>query len=277
MDTPVTARSVFYVSDGTGITAETLGHSLLTQFEGVRFRQARIPFVDTPEKAHAVIQRIEEAGRSDGAKPIVFTTLVNPELAQMVHSANALCLSFIETFVAPMETELGVKSTHSVGRSHGSIDTSDYKNRIEAINYTLAHDDGITDRDLAEADVILVAVSRCGKTPTSLYLAMQFGLKAANFPLIPEDFDRGRLPGTLERHRGKLFGLTIQPERLSQIREERRPNSRYASLENCRNEIREAEKMMKREGIRWLDSSTKSIEEISTTVMQEIRLEKRVF
>jgi len=272
MDTPVTARSVFYVSDGTGITAETLGHSLLTQFEGVRFRQARIPFVDTPEKAHAVIQRIEEAGRSDGAKPIVFTTLVNPELAQMVHSANALCLSFIETFVAPMETELGVKSTHSVGRSHGSIDTSDYKNRIEAINYTLAHDDGITDRDLAEADVILVAVSRCGKTPTSLYLAMQFGLKAANFPLIPEDFDRGRLPGTLEKHRSKLFGLTIQPERLHQIREERRAGSKYASLPNCRYEIAEAEKMMRREGIRWLDSSSKSIEEISTTILQELKL-----
>jgi len=277
MQAPVASRSVFYISDGTGITAETLGHSLLTQFEGVRFKQARIPFVDTPEKAHAVIQRIEEAGRTDGARPIVFTTLVNPELAQMVHAADALCLSFIETFVAPMETELGVKSTHSVGRSHGSIDTSDYKNRIEAINYTLAHDDGVTDRDLETADVILVGVSRCGKTPTSLYLAMQFGLKAANFPLIPEDFDRGCLPGTLEKHRGKLFGLTIQPERLAQIREERRPNSRYASLANCRNEVKEAEKMMKREGIRWLDSSTKSIEEISTTVMQEVRLDNRVF
>ena len=249
MEPQAASRSVFYVSDGTGITAETLGHSLLTQFEGVRFKQARIPFVDTPEKAHAVIQRIEDAGRADGARPIVFTTLVNPELAQMVHAADALCLSFIETFVAPMEAELGVKSTHTVGRSHGSIDTSDYKNRIEAINYTLAHDDGVTDRDLETSDVILVGVSRCGKTPTSLYLAMQFGLKAANFPLIPEDFDRGRLPGTLEKHRAKLFGLTIQPERLSQIREERRPNSRYASLENCRNEIREAEKMMKREGI----------------------------
>ncbi len=277
MEPQAAVRSVFYISDGTGITAETLGHSLLTQFEGVRFKQARIPFVDTPEKAHAVIRRIEDAGRADGARPIVFTTLVNPELAQMVHAANALCLSFIETFVAPMEAELGVKSTHTVGRSHGSIDTSDYKNRIEAINYTLAHDDGVTDRDLETADVILVGVSRCGKTPTSLYLAMQFGLKAANFPLIPEDFDRGRLPGTLEKHRGKLFGLTIQPERLAQIREERRPNSRYASLENCRNEVREAERMMKREGIRWLDSSTKSIEEISTTVMQEVRLDNRVF
>lgn len=277
MEPQAAARSVFYISDGTGITAETLGHSLLTQFEGVRFKQARIPFVDTPEKAHAVIQRVEEAGRADGAKPIVFTTLVNPELASMVHAANALCLSFIETFVAPMEAELGVQSTHTVGRSHGSIDTSDYKNRIEAINYTLAHDDGITDSDLETADVILVGVSRCGKTPTSLYLAMQFGLKAANFPLIPEDFDRGRLPGTLERHRAKLFGLTIQPERLAQIREERRPNSRYASIENCRAEVRDAERMMKREGIRWLDSSSKSIEEISTTVMQEVRLDNRAF
>ncbi|MDX9706560.1 MAG: pyruvate, water dikinase regulatory protein [Azospira sp.] len=277
MELQAPVRSVFYVSDGTGITAETLGHSLLTQFEGVRFKQVRIPFVDTPEKAHAVIRRIEETGLADGVRPIVFTTLVNTELAQMVHAAKAMCFSFIETFVAPMETELGVKATYSVGRSHGSIDTSDYKNRIEAINYTLAHDDGVTDRDLETADVILVGVSRCGKTPTSLYLAMQFGLKAANFPLIPEDFERGRLPGTLDRHRGKLFGLTIQPERLAQIREERRPNSRYASLENCRNEVREAEKMMKREGIRWLDSSTKSIEEISTTVMQEVRLENRVF
>ena len=136
----------------------------------------------------------------------------------------------------------------------------------------MAHDDGITDRDLEQADVVLVAVSRCGKTPTSLYLAMQFGLKAANFPLIPEDFDRGRLPGTLEEHRPKLFGLTIQPERLASIREERRPNSRYASLANCRHEVIEAEKMMRREGIRWLDSSSKSIEEIATTVLQELRL-----
>ena len=272
MEPQASVRSVFYISDGTGITAEALGHSLLTQFEGVRFKQARVPFVDTPEKAHELIMRIEEAGRIDGARPIVFTTLVNPELAQMVHAADALCLSFIETFVAPMEAELGVKSTHTVGRSHGSIDTSDYKNRIEAINYTLAHDDGITDRDLAEADVILVAVSRCGKTPTSLYLAMQFGLKAANFPLIPEDFDRGRLPGTLEKHRSKLFGLTIQAERLHQIREERRAGSKYASLANCRYEIAEAEKMMRREGIRWLDSSTKSIEEISTTILQELDL-----
>ncbi|MCL2345408.1 MAG: kinase/pyrophosphorylase, partial [Desulfobulbus sp.] len=207
-----------------------------------------------------------------GMRPIVFTTLVDQALAAVVHQADAFSLSYFETYLAPLEAELGVKSSHTVGRSHGTAESSDYKKRIEAINYTLAHDDGITDRDLEEADVILVAVSRCGKTPTSLYLAMQFGLKVANFPLIPEDFDRGRLPGTLERHRGKLFGLTIQPERLHQVREERRAGSQYAALSNCRHEVAEAEKMMRREGIHWLDSSTKSIEEISTTILQELKL-----
>ena len=265
-------RTVFFVSDGTGLTVEALGHSLMTQFEEIEFKQIRIPFLKTIEMAQEAVARINAQGESDGMRPIVFTTLINPELSSLVHQSDAFCLSYFDSFLAPLEAELGIQSSHTVGRSHGSAESSEYKKRIESINYTLAHDDGITDRDLEEADVILVAVSRCGKTPTSLYLAMQFGLKAANFPLIPEDFDRGRLPSTLERHRPKLFGLTIQPERLTQIREERRAGSKYASLANCRYEIAEAEKMMRREGIRWLDSSTKSIEEISTTILQELKL-----
>lgn len=269
-------RTIVFVSDGTGITAEAMGHSLVTQFEGVRFREVRIPFVDSIDKAEAAVEQINGIGRSTGIRPILFTTLVNASLAEIVHRADAFCLSFFETFVAPLEEELGVKSTHTIGRSHGSTDSSGYKQRIEAINYTLLHDDGVTNQDLEAADVILVGVSRCGKTPTSLYLAMQFGVKAANFPLIPEDFERKKLPGSIERYRNKLFGLTIQPERLHQIRNERRANSKYASIENCRHEIREAEKMMRAEGIRWLDSSTRSIEEISAKVMQEIKIETSV-
>lgn len=269
-------RTIVFVSDGTGITAEAMGHSLITQFEGVRFRQVRIPFVDSIDKAESAVLQINGIGRSTGQRPILFTTLVNPTLAAVVHKADAFGMSFFETFVAPLEQELGVKSTHSVGRSHGSTDSSGYKHRIEAINYTLSHDDGVTNQDLEAADVILVGVSRCGKTPTSLYLAMQFGVKAANFPLIPEDFDRKKLPGSIERYRSKLFGLTIQAERLHQIRSERRPNSKYAALDNCRYELREAEKMMRAEGIRWLDSSTRSIEEISAKVLQEIRIETLV-
>lgn len=270
-------RTVFFVSDGTGITAETMGHSLLTQFEGVRFKQIRIPFVDNPEKAQAAVDRINHVGELDGQRPIMFSTMVNGELSSIVNTANAFRVPFFESFIAPLEEELGVCCTHTIGRSHGTIDSSDYKGRIEAINYTLSHDDGITSVDLDAADVILVGVSRCGKTPTSLYLAMQFGIKAANFPLIPEDFERRQLPGTIEKYRAKLFGLTILPERLAQVRHDRRPNSHYASLENCRHEVREAEKMMRREGISWLDSSARSIEEISTKIMQAINLERPTY
>ncbi len=270
-------RTIFFISDGTGITAETLGHSLLTQFEGVRLKMVRIPFVNSTDKARECLERLKEATILDGARPIVFSTLIDRDLNRILSEANVLCLNFFDTFIVPLEAELGVKSTHTIGRTHGSIDTNDYKQRIEAINYTLSHDDGVTNQGLEQADVILVGVSRCGKTPTSLYLAMQFGVKAANFPLIPEDFERMKMPDSLVKHREKLFGLTIQPERLNQIRSERRPNSKYASLENCRYEVKEAEKMMRQHEIRWLDSSTKSIEEISTTIMQEVKLERLSF
>lgn len=268
-------RTVFFVSDGTGITAETLGHSLLAQFPDANIRQVRAPFVDDIDKAIECANQIREAARSDGVRPIVFSTLVSPDTVQALHKADALFLDLFERFIGPLETELGQRSTHTVGRFHGIADSTDYKNRIEAINFAMAHDDGISsDGELAEADVILVGVSRSGKTPTSLYLAMQFGVKAANYPLIPEDFERNKLPGELHHYRNKLFGLTISPERLSQIRQERRPNSRYASLDNCKYEIDAAQKLMRRENIRWLDSTTKSIEEISATILQSVRLNR---
>ena len=243
---PISERAVFFVSDGTGITSETMGHSILTQFERIRFRQHRLPFVDSAEKAREAVARINEIGERDGRRPIVFLTLVDAEVSALVRGADAMILDLFESFVVPLELELGVRSTHTIGRSHNIADTEDYKNRIEAINFTLSHDDGQSDRNLQSADVILIGVSRSGKTPTSLYLAMQFGVKAANYPLIPEDFDRGELPSALPPHRAKLFGLSITPERLAEVRHERRPNSRYASIENCREEVRAAEQMMRR-------------------------------
>ncbi|MDR1275686.1 MAG: kinase/pyrophosphorylase [Candidatus Accumulibacter sp.] len=266
-----TSRTIFYISDGTGITAETLGLSLLTQFNGVHFNMIRLPFVDTLEKAYDCRDRLQRTFEQDGARPIVFSTLVNQEFNRILGQTGSLCLNFFDTFIAPLEAELGIKRSETVGRTHGVTNNADYERRINAINYTLSHDDGITDQGLEDADVILVGVSRCGKTPTSIYLAMQFGIRAANFPLIPEDFESQCFPKSLSRHKEKLFGLTIQADRLARIRTERRPNSRYADLENCRYEIREAEKMMRQQGIHWLDSSLKSIEEISATIMQEIR------
>jgi [pyruvate, water dikinase]-phosphate phosphotransferase / [pyruvate, water dikinase] kinase len=270
-------RTVFFVSDGTGITVEMLGHSLLTQFEGIEFQHVTVPFVDTVAKARACVARIEDAARNGSARPVVFTTLVNGEVRDVIRAAQAFVLDFFEVFLDPLEGEFGTKSSHTIGRSHSALDTKQYTHRIDAINFALAHDDGVSSRDLDKADVILVGVSRSGKTPTSLYLALKFGIRAANYPLIPEDFDRLQMPGVLEAYRGKLFGLSIAPERLCEIRNERRPNSKYSNFDNCKFEVKQAENLMQREGIRWADSTTKSIEEIATTIMQDFKLERRVY
>ncbi|SMB25752.1 conserved hypothetical protein [Sterolibacterium denitrificans] len=271
------ARTIFFVSDGTGITAETLANSLLSQFDAIQFRQVRMPFVDSVAKARDCITQIRAAAERDGQRPIVVSTLVSPQVAAALREADALILDFFSIFIAPLEAELGTRSTHTIGRSHGRANAKTYDDRIEAINFTLAHDDGVTDNDLDMSDVILVGVSRSGKTPTSLYLAVQFGIKAANYPLIPEDFERNRLPGSLEKYRHKLFGLTISPERLAEIRRERRPDSTYASIANCRAEVDAAQKLMRREGIRWLDSTSKSIEEIAATLIQEVGINGKAF
>jgi regulator of PEP synthase PpsR (kinase-PPPase family) len=270
-------RTVFFVSDGTGITADTLGHSLLTQFESIAFNHVTLPFVDSVAKAESCVARINQVASTEAARPIVFTTLIDGRVREAIGKADAFVLDFFEMFLGPLEAELGTRSTHTIGRSHGAMDKKEYQHRIEAVNFALAHDDGIATQDLPKADVILVGVSRSGKTPTCLYLALQFGMKAANHPLIPEDFDRMRLPQVLEAHRDKLFGLSIAPERLSEIRFERRPESRYAALENCRAEVQQAETLMKREGVQWVNSTSKSIEEISTTVLQAFKLERRVY
>ena len=269
-------RTVFIISDGTGITAETFSHSILAQFE-TNFHQIRLPFVNTMDRARQALQEVNNNASKYGLKPIVFSTLVNQEINELIHSSNAMVMDMFHTFVAPLEKELNLKSTHAMGRFHQNIETQSYKDRIEAINFSLAHDDGQSHKNLEDADVILVGVSRSGKTPTCLYLAMQYGIKSANYPLIPDDFERGTLPTELHKYRTKLFGLTIEPQRLSQIRNERRPGSKYASLENCRYEVNEAQSMMERENIPWLSSTHKSIEEISTTILQIIKSDKNLY
>ena len=274
INNPLVSRLVYIVSDGTGITAENFSQSILAQFEA-SFKQIRIPFVDTVDKAHDAVMQINNADPKYG-QAIVFTTLVNPEVNQVVSKANALVLDMFQTFVAPLEQTLGMRSTHAINRLHHNADTDAYKNRIEAINYSLAHDDGQSNQNLADSNVILVGVSRVGKTPTSLYLAMQYGLKAANYPLIPEDFERGQLPKDLLPHKQKIYGLTIDADRLCEIRNERRPGSNYAKLENCRYEINEAISMMRRESIPWVSTTSKSIEEIATTILQAISSDKSI-
>ncbi|NDY90546.1 posphoenolpyruvate synthetase regulatory kinase/phosphorylase PpsR [Ideonella livida] len=274
----MTNRTVFYVSDGTGITAETFGNSILAQF-ALRPRHVRRPFIDTVDKADKVVSEINQTAEAEGLRPIVFITLAKDEVREILKDGRCkgMVMDMFAAFVEPLEHELGMKSNHRVGRFSDAAKSQEYNERIEAINFSLAHDDGQSAKNLEAADVILVGVSRCGKTPTSLYLAMQHGIKAANYPLIPEDFERGQLPGALAPHRRKCFGLTIDPDRLCQIRNERRPGSRYAAIENCRYEVREAETMMKRAGISWLSSTHKSIEEIATTILRDIRPDRLIY
>jgi regulator of PEP synthase PpsR (kinase-PPPase family) len=266
-------RTIVLVSDGTGITAETLGNGLLSQFEGITFRHVRFPFTDNREKADACVQRIGEIKQQDGQRPLVIMTVMNEQISARLRCADALFLDLFEAFISPLEQELGQKSTHSVGRTHGQ-ESREYARRIAAMNFALAHDDGVSATDLKNADVILVGVSRSGKTPTSLYLSLQFGLMAANYPLIPEDFERDCLPDTLLPFRDKLFGLTIAPEQLHRIREERRPHSHYASLANCRQEVAAAESLMRRSGIIWFDMTARSIEEMAVHLLQAINRKK---
>ena len=271
-------RTVFFVSDGTGITAETFGSSILAQFSA-KPRKVRRPFIDTVEKASAVVAEINHTAALEGRKPIVFITIATEGVRSVITdpACSGVVMDMFRTFVEPLEQEFGMKSNHRVGRFSDAAKSKEYNERIEAINFSLAHDDGQSAKNLVSADVILVGVSRCGKTPTTLYLAMQHGIKAANYPLIPEDFERGQFPSTLAPYKDKCFGLTIDPERLTQIRNERRPNSKYAALDNCRYEVREAEAMMRRNGIAWLSSTHKSIEEIAATILRDIRPDKLIY
>lgn len=271
-------RTVFFVSDRTGITAEMLGNSMLVQFDGVQFARQTIPFVDSVEKVDEVIEQINATVEREGERPIVFSSIVDDAAAERIRTgANALTLDVFQMFIAPLEEELRTRSSHTAGRSHGIANSHEYFARMEAINFTQAHDDGAQTRDLAKAQVILVGVSRCGKTPTSLYLALQFGVRTANFPLTPDDFADRRMPKSVMPFREKLFGLTIHPDRLREIREERRPGSRYASLENCRAEVREAEHLMEMERVPMLDATNKSIEEIATTILHRTGLRRWIF
>lgn len=262
-------RSVFVVSDSTGTTAGALS-KLLEHFPDTEFTISRLPFIDNIAKIESTQLSIEVAAAASKTRPIVIMSLGDLALRNKLKETNAYFMDLFDEFIDPLGEELNQTPLTGSGIAHGSTGES-YDERIEAINFSLNHDDGQTDANLDQADVILVGVSRCGKTPTSLYLAMQFGIKAANYPLIPEDFERGALPASVLKHMDKIFGLSIKPDRLHSVRSERRPNSRYASLENCKKEIATAERMMRNHGITWADSTSRSVEELSAIIMQKLK------
>ncbi|MPY24787.1 kinase/pyrophosphorylase [Shewanella psychropiezotolerans] len=268
-------RKVFYISDGTAITAEVFGHAVLSQFP-VEFDALTIPFVETEAKAQAIKAQIDDCFITTGERPLVFHSIVKPEIRDIIFSSEGIDYDFLNTFVAPLEKQLGMKASPVVHRTHGK-DNEGYEARIEAINYTMDNDDGQTLKNIDSADLVLLGVSRCGKTPSSLYLSLQFGIKAANYPFVEDDMDNLKLPPELKRNKKKLFGLTIDPVRLHEIRQSRMENSRYSSLRQCRIEVKEVEMMYKRERIPYVDTTNHSVEEIATKILDVTGLKRHMF
>ncbi|UJF24398.1 kinase/pyrophosphorylase [Suttonella sp. R2A3] len=268
-------RHAFFLSDRTGITAESMGEALLSQFDSQSFIRSVHPFIDSPEKAHEMVGYINEAAEHSLLRPLVFSSIANDSIHAIITDSAGLHLSFFAAFINDLEKELGTVAKRSPGHIHGINDTERYDARMEAVNFSLNHDDGISDKNLKDADVILMGVSRSGKTPTCLYLALQYGIRAANYPLTPEDLEQFGLPRMLKPFKNKLYGLTIDPERLHHIRSERLPDSDYASLSNCQREVRDAERLMRQHRIAHTNTTHKSVEELAANIIQNNRLKRR--
>jgi len=269
------ARPVYFISDHTGITAEIIGKSLLSQFPDEAFATVSLPFVDSLEKVNLAAQQVSAALKLSNVKPFVFSTLTDPAARAALDACGGLVMDIYGHFLNMMVGEIGYPPEPLRGRFHGMSDDNSYRTRIDAVNFALAADDGLGPERYQHADLILVGVSRSGKTPTSLYMAMQYGLCVANYPLTPENFDGSAgsplvLPKSLQPYRSKLRGLTLAPERLAQIRSERRPNSQYAALETCKQELKQAEMLMRSERIPIVDSSHRSVEEISALIKHSL-------
>ena len=268
------SRRVYFLSNGTAITAETLGHSLLAQFPTLQFKTRTIPFINTEEKAVSVRHEIDSGVNETDELPIVIATMADPHLKQIITRSKALILDPFTEFLPRLEEMLAVESSNRGGISHRISNPSMYESRIDAIDFSLVHDDGGKTRNYHESDIILVGVSRTGKTPSCLYLALQFGLKAANYPITEEDMESDSLPEPIRPFKDRLYGLTTDAHRLVNIRQERRPNSRYSSMEQCRYELRAAEEMYHRHNIRCLNTTTMSVEEIAAQIVQDTGLHR---
>lgn len=265
-------RNLYFISDGTGITVENLGHSLLTQFSDLKYKSKKYPYVNTTDKARNIIKEIELANKDSKTRPIILSTLIDKDIRNIIKSSNAFLIDFFEQHIGPLEKELNYRSNHTIGKTHSLQDIMRYDARMDAINFTLNTDDGLATKHYEEAEVIIVGISRCGKTPTCLYMAIQYGIKAANYPLVIEDLELNRLPLSLEKYKHKLYGLSIDPIRLQAIRLKRRPNSNYSNLNQCKKEVRQAENLFHREKIPFLYTTTHSIEEIAAHILEEKKL-----
>lgn len=262
-------RRIYFISDGTGITVENLGQSLLTQFSDLEYKSKKYPYINTKEKAKAITKKIIEKNKDSEFRPIILSTLISDEIRSEIKKSNVFMIDFFEEHIDPLEQELGIRSNHTIGKTHSLTDIMRYDARMDAINFTLYTDDGLALKKYEDAQIIIIGISRCGKTPTCLYMSIQYGIKAANYPLVDEDLEDHKLPHFLEKYKHKIYGLSIDPKRLQTIRHKRRPNAKYSDLKQCQYEVKQAEQLFQREKIPFLYTTSHSIEEIAAHILQD--------
>lgn len=264
---------VFIVSDRTGVTAGTMSHTLLSQFPNIRFERHTIPFVDADDKVKSSIRQINRSYQTHNVRPLIFTSFMDNNFTHELETSEGIVIDLINPFISQLEQHLMADSSHQIGQAHGISEEKDYMHRIDAINFSMKYDDGVRMEDYSEADLILIGVSRAGKTPTSLYMALHYGLLTANYPLADDDFENGVLPSALTNVKEKLFGLTIDPIQLHKIRQKRRADSQYSSLQQCQREVNQALQFYKRYRIPHADSTAMSIEELASLIVHRMNLE----
>jgi len=269
-------RTTYVISDRTGLTAEALCHSLLSQFPNVQFDIENLPFIDTIDKARDVVETLNTLSARNNEKPLVFATLVNDDIRKIISDGDVVFFDLFDTFIDPLEKALDIESSHSVGKSHGVLDFSQYSARMSAVNFAMNTDDGMETDHYARSDVVVIGASRSGKTPTCLYLSLQFGIFAANYPLTAPDLENTGLPAALAPYKDKLFGLTIDPYRLQQIREARFSGDTYASAQTCQFEVAQTEAIYRAAGVPYVNTTKKSVEEIGAYILHKASLRRKI-
>lgn len=266
-----TSKYIYYVSDSTGILAETLGRALTCQFPAISFTEHTFPFITTVEEAQQTLEQILR--ESSGLRPVIFSTLMNPDVRDIFDHANVEFFDGFASHLNRLADCLEAKPLRVPGYTHHQEDT-ELDARVEAINYCMAHDDGSKPNEYDQADVIILGVSRAGKTPVSVYLATHMGIKTANFPLTTEYLSTYHLPDQIIKNKDRAVGLMATPEILHQIREKRYSNSNYAKISTCREEVQQAQQTFLKYNIPYISSSKKSIEEISAQICKELAIER---
>jgi len=266
------AKDVYYISDSTGILATNLGQALICQFPEVNFSGEKFPFIRTVEDAKKTLAYI--LSRSGGRRPLIFSTIINSDVRKIFDSPEVEFFDAFGHFLDRLETCLETPALREPGFAR-HLDNVHMAKRVEAIYFCLEHDDGRKVDEFDEADIILLGVSRAGKTPISVYLSTQMGLKSANFPLTSEYLTRYRIPDGIMQNRAKAVGLTTSAQLLNSVREKRYPGSNYAKLSTCIEEIHQAQRIFQKNKIPIISTAGKSIEEAATQVLRELSILKK--